>query len=143
MSSVALQTVPAGRHRSTTALVVRFDEALDANAARSLGAYTLTTLPQGKTHRSKLITLAQSSYDPLTHTVTLTPRKKLPAGTTLQLRIHAAALTDALGRPLDGNRDGQPGGDFVATVSKGGVSLSSVDALIASGFRPGVRHSGK
>lgn len=34
-----------------------------------------------------------------------------------QPTITAALLTDAYGRPLDGNDDGQPGGNFIATLS--------------------------
>lgn len=41
----------------------------------------------------------------------------------MQLRSDASGLPDARGRPLDGDRDGQPGGAVIATLSKQGVSL--------------------
>jgi hypothetical protein len=86
----------------------------------------------------------------VTNTVTLTPVRKLALVAPVQLRIIASVLTDALGRPLDGNDDGQPGGDFVATLGKTGVRSASVaaarivkrssthvvDALLSAGFRP-------
>ena len=35
-----------------------------------------------------------------------------------QLRITASGFLDASGRPLDGNGDGQPGGDYLALLAK-------------------------
>jgi hypothetical protein len=63
------------------------------------------------------------------------------------LRITAADLLDSYGRSLDGNDDGQPGGNFVATLSKSGIRVAqaemktrvaplpvlAVDALLHSG----------
>jgi hypothetical protein len=44
--------------------------------------------------------------------VTLTPRGKLTASKPEELIINGSLLTDTLGREVDGNDDGQPGGDF-------------------------------
>ena len=60
----------------------------------------------------------------MTNTVTLVPLKKLVLSSPLQLVINASLLTDARGRPLDGNDDGQAGGNFLATLSKSGVSVA-------------------
>ena len=43
-------------------------------------------------------------------------------------RSIAADLTDAQGRALDGNDDGQPGGNYVAIVTKNGVTPAAVAA---------------
>jgi len=151
--SIALQNQPAGKHKTTTVIAIQFDNALNAAAVPDLSAYSLTTMAQGKKHPSKPLALAQSSYNPATDTLTLTPAKKLVLSPPLQLRIVASVLTDAEGRPLDGNHDGQPGGDFVATLSKGGAVISSavrstavkplfahaIDELFATGFRPHAR----
>jgi hypothetical protein len=56
--------------------------------------------------------------------VALVPATKPNLAQTDRLGIAAADLTDALGRPIDGNDDGQPGGDFVATFAKQGTSLA-------------------
>jgi len=40
----------------------------------------------------------------------------------LRLTLKAAGLLDTLGRPLDGKDSGRPGANFVATLSKGGVT---------------------
>jgi hypothetical protein len=69
------------------------------------------------------------------HSVTLRPLKKLSLSPPVQLRLSAAALTDPEGRPLDGNGDGQPGGDYTATLSKGGVSVASVSHFMITNRR--------
>jgi hypothetical protein len=43
-----------------------------------------------------------------------------------QLRVKSAFLTDSFGRPIDGNHDGQPGGDFSANLSKNKVTILAV-----------------
>jgi len=78
--------------------------------------------------------LTSATYDPSTNTVTLATRSKLPTQ-PLQLSINAAAVVDAQGQPLDGNHDGQPGGNFQATFGKAGLKLASLPASVAA--RPG------
>ena len=39
------------------------------------------------------------------------------------MTITASGILDSLGRPLDGNHDGQPGGDLIADVGKRTVSI--------------------
>ncbi len=66
-------------------------------------------------------------------------------------------MTDTLGREIDGNNDGQPGGDYIATVSgsrvtTGGLPLArtrdqpasvqtAIDALLAHGELAGLTRS--
>ena len=40
-------------------------------------------------------------------------------------KVGKEQLPDVYGRPLDGNDDGQPGGDFVALLTKSGVKIES------------------
>jgi hypothetical protein len=86
--------------------------------------------------------------------VTLTPRGKVPRQ-SLQLSIGASSVHDTQGRPLDGNRDGQPGGDFQATFGNAGirlagaprtgpssaVSAAAFDALLFQGHLSSMRRS--
>ena len=122
--SVALQNQKVGMHKTSTVIVVAFTEPLSAAAAANLGSYSLHTLPRGKAHKTSGVALARASYSPLTNTVTLVPRNKQALASPLQLQINSSTLTDALGRPLDGNHDGQPGGNFLATLKKGGVTIT-------------------
>ena len=60
----------------------------------------------------------------MNNTVTLVTRSALVLNPPLKLTINAAGLLDSLGRPLDGNHDGQPGGNCVVTLSKSGASIA-------------------
>ena len=123
VSGVSLQTVHTGKRKTSSMIVVQFDAALDAVAAANTGAYSLTTKAQGKKHKSKSVTVVQSSYNPATHTVRLTTRNKLVLNPPIQLRINTAILTDGSSRPVQATSNGQPGGVLVATLGKGGVTL--------------------
>ena len=112
------QQHPKGKHKTTTVIVVKFSGALNAADAQDLGLYSLATEARGKKHPSRPVGLTLATYDPSAGTVTLTPRKKLVLKPPLQLRIRAAGLIDTLGRSLERNDDGQPGGDFVSILSK-------------------------
>ena len=92
----------------------------------------------------KPVALASVSYNSSTDTVTLLAKSKLNLAKPEELRITASQLPDVYGRPLDGNDDGQPGGDFVALLTKSGVKIESiatpstltakaVDALLSAG----------
>jgi len=90
--------------------------------------------------------------NPSALTVTLIPATALNLSQPEQLRVTAALLTDAYGRHLAGNPNGQPGSDFVAVVSNKGITISSVqsksriaplsasavDAVFAERWRSGV-----
>jgi hypothetical protein len=44
----------------------------------------------------------------------------------VQLEVHGGLLHDRLGRLIDGNRDGQPGGDAIAVLNRTGVAISAM-----------------
>jgi hypothetical protein len=148
------QVVHISKRKTATEITVQFNGALNSSSATTLANYQLSTVAQGR-RPSKPVKLAQALYNSATHTVTLVLKQKVALSPPLQLRIIASGLLDAFGRQLDGNHDGQPGGDFLATLSKTGVSIKTVnsspaggaqplavpalDALIATGFLPG-RH---
>jgi hypothetical protein len=118
VQAVRWQTLRMPRGRPARVLVVSFSAALDPGAAQNLSAYHLVPVsgsskftPRG----NNPIPFAAITYDVSAHAVTLTPRSKLPTR-ALQLSINAALVLDPQGRPIDGNRDGQPGGTFVTLV---------------------------
>jgi hypothetical protein len=118
---VSLLKMKVGR-RKTTVVTVGFSGALDASSAQDVTAYRLVAAGKDRklgTKDDKTLRLVSASYNARSHVVTLKPRGALPKGQLLQLQAFASSLRDSLGRPIDGNRDGQPGGDLVATVGKG------------------------
>ena len=88
-----------------------------------LGDYQLATVVKAKKaggHAGKAVALISATYDPSGHTVTLTPRGKVPAS-SLQLTIIAVKTLDAEGHPIDGDHDGQTGGNFQTTLRNSGT----------------------
>src|SRR5262249_8913205 len=63
-------------------------------------------------------------YDRARHSVTLFPRGRVVLTKALRLTLNAAGLKDDYGRPLDGDRDGVPGKDFVVLLTKRGISAT-------------------
>ena len=121
------QTRKLAHKKPAKVIVVSFSDPLNPRDAHNLSAYHLVAAGKDKkfgTRDDKSVPIASVKYDPLAHTMTLTPRGTVP-NQTLQLGISAALTLDAQGRPIDGNRDSQPGGDFKARFGKGGASLAS------------------
>ena len=66
--------------------------------------------------------------------MTLVPRKAFAFTRPVQLRVIGqppSGLHDSGGRLIDGDRDGQPGGNAVAVLGRVGVTMSVVDAILA------------
>ena len=134
-------------------IVLDFSGASNPGAAGNAGNYSLATVAKRK-QKSKRVALSRAAYNDAPNTVTLMTAKKLALSPPLLLTINAASLLDAEGRPLDGNGDGRPGGNFLATLSKESATIDSavvlgerslrgglVDAVLEAGFRAKVDRS--
>jgi hypothetical protein len=118
VQGVSWQTRRSGHSKAARVLVVTFSAALDTSDPQNPGAYHLIPVSRSSNvspRGTKPIALGAVTYDPQAHTITLMPRGKVPHQ-PLQLSIDAALVLDSQGRPIDGNRDGRPGGNFVATL---------------------------
>jgi hypothetical protein len=140
---VRWQTHKVSRTRSVNVLVVSYSGTLNPSDAKDLAAYHLFRIGTGKklgAHDEKAIILTSATYDPSARTVTLTPQGTV-AGRGVQLSITAAQMLDSEGRPIDGNRDGQPGGDYVTNLDRGGTGAVSTPSRVspARGRRPEIR----
>jgi len=123
--SVSVQAVRLGKSKKTTQVIVlQFSGALNAGDAQSIGNYSLATIPSNKKQKSKAVALSQATYNPVNNTVRLVTRSALVLNPPLKLTVYAAGLLDTLGRPLDGNHDGQPGGNCMVTISKKGATIA-------------------
>ncbi len=98
------------------------------------------------------LTSAVPASNPMTSMVSLLPAIKPNLSQSDRIRIIAADLTDAYGRPIDGNDDGQPVGNYVAILTKQGVTPAAVasaatmaaravDAVLGRGRPDGVLKS--
>jgi YD repeat-containing protein len=122
------QTRKLSRKKTVKELVLNFSGALDPGHAQDLRDYHLVAAGRDKRFGSrddKRVALASATYDPVSHTVRLAARGKVP-NQKLQLSITAAGTFDSQHRPIDGDRDGQPGGDFRAAFGVGGIRLAGV-----------------
>src|SRR5207248_1693725 len=96
---------------------ISFSGDLDAAEAQQLGVYRLTTA--GKhgsftTKNAKVIKLRLAVYHGANDTVALTPSKPFKLSKPVQLQVNGqppGGLEDSLGRLIDGNHDGHPGGN--------------------------------
>jgi hypothetical protein len=97
-------------------IVIQYSGAVNASGAASLANYQLSTIAMGKRRPAKPIALAGAAYNSVAHSVTLSLRKRPVGRLSGQLVIVANGVTDSQGRPIDGNRDGQPGGNYQGNV---------------------------
>jgi hypothetical protein len=117
---VSLQRFGSGAR--PTRLVLTFNTPLDPGRAGRLANYRLVAPGRDQafgTRDDRAIRLRSVVVGPDARTVTLTPGPRLGLrGRRFLLAIDGTApdgLTDAAGNPLDGDRDGRPGGDFATT----------------------------
>jgi hypothetical protein len=111
-ATAALVTVrdvtPDVSHQGTlTAITIALSGPVDASGAASLVHYHLV-------RGHKTLPLRSAVYDPGSLTITLRPRVRVNLAHEVRLTI--AGLVDSLGRGVDANHDGQPGGDVVAIL---------------------------
>jgi hypothetical protein len=118
----------AVKKKNVTGIVLTVSGGLDSARASSLSNYKLVTAGRDKkfgTSDDKVIRLRSAAYDAGTETITLSARGgKLSLLKPLRLIVRGSAggVTDLTGRPIDGDRDGLPGGDSLSLITKKGVT---------------------
>ncbi|WP_165224659.1 transglutaminase domain-containing protein [Aquisphaera insulae] len=125
-----------GFHHQPTLLVLRFSEPLDAARATNPANYVLTIAVPGRHGRqaTRQIRIRSVEYDPTTNSVTLRPRQHLSLYKTFRLTV--SGITDASGNPLDGDRDGTPGGAYRAPVNRHIYAGRSVKRVVKTKAAP-------
>ena len=120
--------------QSKPALEITFSGAV--SGAGNLAAYQLSSVTTKKVKKKTVTTLKPirlstvvPAASPMTTSVALVPAGKINLAQTDKLQIISADLIDAQGRALDGNDDGTPGGNFVATFSRNGLTLARPSAI--------------
>ncbi len=123
VTGVQIKSVRLPKKKTATDIIIAFSGDLDLPDAETLGNYHLAAPGKGKKSKtySKKIILKSAVFDSTTDEVTLQVSGKLALSPAPQLRITAAGILDSFDRALDGNGDGQPGGDFVALLTKAGA----------------------
>ncbi|WP_406694092.1 hypothetical protein V5E97_23895 [Singulisphaera sp. Ch08] len=108
------------RRKIAMTVAVTFNGDVDGATARTLANYSITAAGRDRKFgtRDDVVTrLTAVTYDPGTRTAILTPRNStLALKPRPQFRVRSGGLLDSLRRPIDGNRDGSPGGDWVSIL---------------------------
>ena len=123
-----------GYHMHPTTLVVTFSAALDPARAQDLSNYRLALRgPDGKfgTRDDILIKILSARYNDVDHTVTLHPARLLPLSEPLpahSARKRSEGIADKSETLLDGKSTGQPGSDYVTTISRSNFVFTTYSA---------------
>ena len=110
----------AARKGSIRRILVNFSDAVDPASAQDASAYWIV-LP-GRDRRfgnrdDRRVRIRAASYNSTADTVTLTPKGLLSSRMAMQVVVSGSStssgIKDIWGRLIDGDRDGQPGGNAV------------------------------
>ncbi|GEM_PF-269105 len=109
-----LELTPGRRGIASVRLNV--SDALDQATAQDPSNYEIRPTPaRGRGRVGQVVPVAQATYDAATNQVTLHARGRLAGHTRFQITIRDA-ITDLAGQPIDGDSDGEPGGNHVVSV---------------------------
>ena len=118
-----------GYHAQPTYLVINFNSPLYPTAAQNVSNYQI--VGPGN-HRIKVRT---AIYNPATHVVTLMPAQRLILRQTYTLKINGMApsgLTNPEGLLLDGAGNGQPGTDYITSLTESDLAGPASQRPIAA-----------
>jgi plastocyanin len=124
-----VQLVLNKRHL-VTQIVVSFSGAVNASEADSVATYRLATAGKKGSFDAKnagIIKLKSAALGGANNVVTLTPKKAFALTKTVQFRVNGlspSGLQDGFGRLIDGDHNGQAGGNGVALLTRKKITLS-------------------
>jgi hypothetical protein len=131
VSMTGVTEVKNKKHQITE-IILTFSGALNSAEASNIAEYKLVQAgAKGSftARNAKAIKLLSAAYNSANNTVTLTPKKKFVLSKATELVVNGeppSGLEDSSGRLIDGNDDGQAGGNAVAMLKKRGVSINAV-----------------
>jgi hypothetical protein len=120
------------KKHQVTQILVTFSGPVDAAEAQEVGLHRLTAAGKKGSFtamNAKVIRLKSAAFNSATDTVTLTLIKPFALSNSVQLKVNGSppsGLEDTSGLLIDGNHDGQPGGNAVAVLGRGGATISAV-----------------
>ncbi len=128
-----LSAQPVIRRKKVTKLVLTFSGSLADGVAQEKGLYRLVVAGRNGSFTGKnamKIPVSRAQFN-LTSpdTVTLTPRTPFALSKTVELSIDGnppSGLQDSEGRFIDGDQDGDPGGNVIVVISGGTSTIEAV-----------------
>ena len=125
-----------GYHSQPTYLVIYFNMSLDPSTAEDASNYQIVGPGGG------LIRVKSAKYNSTTNAVTLVLAQRLNLHKSYTLTINgttSSAVTSYTGVPLDGANTGQPGSDFVTSITQSDLAGSAGQRPIAAVLRAKAR----
>ena len=128
-------TLVFSKNHMVTQVLIEFSGSINFAQAGTVGTYRLATAGKKNSFdakNAKVIKLRSAAYNAASNTVTLTPTKKFLLTKTVQLRVNGqppSGLQDGGGLLIDGDHNGQPGGDGVALLHRNGAMISAVPSI--------------
>jgi hypothetical protein len=113
-----------------TQIVVTFSGAVNGSEADSAATYRLATAGKKGSFDAKnagIIKIKSAALGGANNVVTITPKKAFALTKTVQFRVNGLApsgLQDNFGRLIDGDHNGQAGGNAIALLTSKKVTLS-------------------
>ncbi len=143
---IAFEVIKLKKRKKTTDLVISFSGGLNPALASNAGEYELVVAGKHKSFtakNAKKLSFSSAVYSAANSTVALTPSKKNLPKKLMELVVNGepvSGLEDTSGRLIDGNNDGQPGGNATAVIRGKSVTITSaiarstmVDLLLEQG----------
>jgi hypothetical protein len=127
------------KHHSVAQIFVHFSGPVNASEAENTGMYRLTMTGRNDSFIAKnatVVKLKSAAYDAALDEVILTLKRPFRLSNCVQIVIDGrqpGGLQDSFGRVINGNRDGQPGGDAVAVVCRTPVAMEAMPGISAAG----------
>ena len=119
----------SNRKGIVTGITLAVSAPLDPASASNVVNYRLVQAGRGSRFHpkdSKKLPFRSAIYGPGTLTITLTPRGRFTLSKPVRLTV--SGLFDASGRAVDGDRDGQPGGELITGLRRAVTSSIPVRA---------------
>jgi plastocyanin len=126
------------KRKMVSTITVEFSGPVNAAQAADAAIYRIA-LPGKKgsfdAKNAKILKLKSATYVPAFDEVVLTLKKPIALSKPIQVRVDGlspAGLEDTTGRLIDGDHDGQPGGNAVAVLTRKGVTLNAMPLVALS-----------
>jgi glucose/arabinose dehydrogenase len=120
-------------------VIISFDGQVNLASEKSRTAYWLVLPGRDRklgTRDDRYTRFRSVRYSASANAVSLIPASRITTRQAFEVVVPGSGargmLVDIYGRPIDGNRDGQPGGDYVAVFGPGTTIVSAISARPAA-----------
>ncbi len=120
-------------------IIVHFSGPVNASEAENTGMYRLTETGRNDSFiakNAKVVKLRSATYNPALDEVILKPKRPFGLANCVQVVIDGhqpGGLQDSFGRVINGDDDGEPGGDVVAMICRTTAGMDKMPGMSAAG----------